>query len=351
MSDHALEAVHAADRSRAPAVGRRSVAPVPARAPDVLAQPDRRVLQLPAAAAVAGDVRRDVRRRAGGPRRDRAGHRRDERDGGDVRRRSPTTSRSCASAGSSSGCAARRCRPRPTWRGSRPTRSPTRCSRSRVVIVAGRCSSASPGRATGSRCWCSWPPASSASRRSASRSRTRSPTSSRRPAYVNAVFLPMIILAGVFYDDEDAPALLRDIAEAMPLKHLIDGLSGAMVHGEGLADHWSRWSCSRCGRRPASCSRSAASRGRRGGAERGRGAGRYCARRPSPTSRPRRTAPRRSRRSRRGCSCPRAGCALCGGLFIQARRVARGVPSGAAAVGDRLPPRRAAPAGARRAAP
>ena len=23
----------------------------------------------------------------------------------------------------------------------------------------------------------------------------------------------------------------------MPLKHLIDGLSGAMVHGEGLADH------------------------------------------------------------------------------------------------------------------
>jgi ABC-2 type transport system permease protein len=23
----------------------------------------------------------------------------------------------------------------------------------------------------------------------------------------------------------------------MPLKHLIDGLSGAMVHGEGLGDH------------------------------------------------------------------------------------------------------------------
>jgi ABC-2 type transport system permease protein len=23
----------------------------------------------------------------------------------------------------------------------------------------------------------------------------------------------------------------------LPLKHLIDGLSGAMVHGEGLADH------------------------------------------------------------------------------------------------------------------
>jgi ABC-2 type transport system permease protein len=63
------------------------------------------------------------------------------------------------------------------------------------------------------------------------------PNSESAPAYVNAVFLPMIMLAGVFYDDEDAPAVLRDLAEAMPLKHLIDGLSGAMVHGDGLADH------------------------------------------------------------------------------------------------------------------
>jgi ABC-2 type transport system permease protein len=63
------------------------------------------------------------------------------------------------------------------------------------------------------------------------------PNSESAPAYVNAVFLPMIILAGVFYDADDAPAVLRDIAEAMPLKHLIDGLSGAIVHGEGLADH------------------------------------------------------------------------------------------------------------------
>ena len=63
------------------------------------------------------------------------------------------------------------------------------------------------------------------------------PNSESAPAYVNAVFLPMIMLAGVFYDDEDAPAVLRDLAEAMPLKHLIDGLSGAMVHGEGVADN------------------------------------------------------------------------------------------------------------------
>jgi ABC-2 type transport system permease protein len=57
------------------------------------------------------------------------------------------------------------------------------------------------------------------------------------PAYVNAVFLPMILIAGVFYDAHDAPPVIRDIAEVLPLKHLIDGLSGAMVHGEGLAAH------------------------------------------------------------------------------------------------------------------
>src|SRR3712207_42870 len=57
------------------------------------------------------------------------------------------------------------------------------------------------------------------------------------PAYVNAVFLPVIFISGVFYDADNAPAFLRDIAEVLPLKHLIDGLSGAMVSGQGLGDH------------------------------------------------------------------------------------------------------------------
>jgi ABC-2 type transport system permease protein len=57
------------------------------------------------------------------------------------------------------------------------------------------------------------------------------------PAYVNAVFLPVIFISGVFYDADNAPGFLRGIAEALPLKHLIDGLSGAMVTGRGLADH------------------------------------------------------------------------------------------------------------------
>ena len=59
------------------------------------------------------------------------------------------------------------------------------------------------------------------------------------PAYTNAVFLPLIVLSGVFYDAEDAPTFLHDIAVALPLTHLIDGLSGAMVTGESLVDNLS----------------------------------------------------------------------------------------------------------------
>jgi ABC-2 type transport system permease protein len=57
------------------------------------------------------------------------------------------------------------------------------------------------------------------------------------PAYVNIVFLPTIFISGVFYDVDNAPAFLRDIAQALPLTHIIDGLSGAMVKGTSLADN------------------------------------------------------------------------------------------------------------------
>jgi ABC-2 type transport system permease protein len=56
-------------------------------------------------------------------------------------------------------------------------------------------------------------------------------------AYVNAVFLPVIFVSGVFYDVKNVPSFLRTIAEALPLKPLIDGLSGAMVSGVGLSDN------------------------------------------------------------------------------------------------------------------
>jgi ABC-2 type transport system permease protein len=49
----------------------------------------------------------------------------------------------------------------------------------------------------------------------------------------------VIFISGVFYDVDNTPAFVRDIAQALPLTHIIDGLSGAMVTGRGLADNLS----------------------------------------------------------------------------------------------------------------
>ncbi len=57
------------------------------------------------------------------------------------------------------------------------------------------------------------------------------------PAYVNAVFLPVIFVSGVFFDAANAPAFIKGIAEALPLIHLINGLSGAMVKGTSLSSN------------------------------------------------------------------------------------------------------------------
>jgi len=53
-------------------------------------------------------------------------------------------------------------------------------------------------------------------------------------AYVNAVFLPVILISGVFYDVKHIPGFIKGIAQVLPLTHLIDGMSGAMVKGTGL---------------------------------------------------------------------------------------------------------------------
>lgn len=58
------------------------------------------------------------------------------------------------------------------------------------------------------------------------------------PVYVNMVFLPLIFISGVFYDVKNVPGFLRDIAQALPLKHLIDGLESGMVTGHGIGDNW-----------------------------------------------------------------------------------------------------------------
>ena len=54
------------------------------------------------------------------------------------------------------------------------------------------------------------------------------------PAYVNAVFLPVILVSGVFFDTAHTPGFMKGIAEALPLYHVIKGLSGAMVKGTSL---------------------------------------------------------------------------------------------------------------------
>jgi ABC-2 type transport system permease protein len=57
------------------------------------------------------------------------------------------------------------------------------------------------------------------------------------PAYTNIVFLPVIFISGVFYDVDRAPQFLTDIAQILPLTHIIDGLSAALVTGAPLSDH------------------------------------------------------------------------------------------------------------------
>ena len=56
-------------------------------------------------------------------------------------------------------------------------------------------------------------------------------------AYVNAIFLPVMFVSGVFYSSKKLPSVLEGAAEALPLKHVIDGLSGAIVTGAGVADN------------------------------------------------------------------------------------------------------------------
>jgi ABC-2 type transport system permease protein len=56
-------------------------------------------------------------------------------------------------------------------------------------------------------------------------------------AYVNAVFLPVVFVSFYAFDTVSAPAFVRGIADALPLKPLIEGLSGAIVTGSGLGSN------------------------------------------------------------------------------------------------------------------
>ncbi len=56
-------------------------------------------------------------------------------------------------------------------------------------------------------------------------------------AYVNAVFLPVVFVSFYAFDTASAPAFVRGIADALPLKPLIEGLSAAIVTGSGLGSN------------------------------------------------------------------------------------------------------------------
>ncbi len=56
-------------------------------------------------------------------------------------------------------------------------------------------------------------------------------------AYVNAVFLPVVFVSFYAFDTPGAPAFLRNVADALPLKPLIEGLYAAMVSGSGLSSN------------------------------------------------------------------------------------------------------------------
>jgi ABC-2 type transport system permease protein len=56
-------------------------------------------------------------------------------------------------------------------------------------------------------------------------------------AYVNAVFLPVVFVSFFVFDSSSAPEFLRTVADALPLKPLIDGLSGALVTGVSLSSN------------------------------------------------------------------------------------------------------------------
>jgi ABC-2 type transport system permease protein len=52
--------------------------------------------------------------------------------------------------------------------------------------------------------------------------------------------VPVILISGVFFDVKHVPSFLRDIAQALPLDHLILGISGGLVaHHGGLSKHLS----------------------------------------------------------------------------------------------------------------
>ena len=57
------------------------------------------------------------------------------------------------------------------------------------------------------------------------------------PAYTNFVYLPSILIGGVFFDPATSSAVLSDIARVMPISHFVEGMRGAIRVNGGLSHH------------------------------------------------------------------------------------------------------------------
>lgn len=60
-------------------------------------------------------------------------------------------------------------------------------------------------------------------------------------AAASAISLPMQFLCGTFFPLEEMPALLRHIAQALPLTYFVDALRGAMLTGGGPGAYAKDW--------------------------------------------------------------------------------------------------------------
>jgi ABC-2 type transport system permease protein len=56
-------------------------------------------------------------------------------------------------------------------------------------------------------------------------------------AVVNAIYLPLTFISGSFFSPDAFPAVLRAIAEALPLVHFIRLVRDVMVYGDRIWDH------------------------------------------------------------------------------------------------------------------
>ena len=57
------------------------------------------------------------------------------------------------------------------------------------------------------------------------------------PAYTNFVYLPSILIGGVFFDPATSSAVLSDIARVLPISHFVEGMRGAIQVDGGLSHH------------------------------------------------------------------------------------------------------------------